>query len=207
MEILEKLFGSALKIKLMRLFIFNADEAYTIDDSAKRTKGNKGQVRREMNILEKAKLVRRKNFYKEIKKTGRKGSSKVVYKKVSGFTLNRNFTYISALQNLLLDISPMTINRILHRLRKYGRIKLVIAAGIFVQDHENRIDLLIVGDRLNRSAIDQVMRGVEAEIGKELKYALLDGPDFSYRMGVCDKLVRDVFDYPHKILVDLIGVK
>ncbi|MFA6536669.1 MAG: hypothetical protein WC250_02185 [Candidatus Paceibacterota bacterium] len=206
MEILERLFGHTIKVKLMRLFIFNPDEAFTLEDATHRVKGARDPVRSEIVGLEKTGLVKRTNFIKDVEVRNRKGEKESERRKVAGFTLDKRFRYLSALQNLLLDTSPAVSNQLLKRLKKSGRIKLVAVAGVFVQDYDNRIDLLVVGDRLNRVSIDQTMRTVESEIGRELKYAVLETADFKYRIGVCDKLIRDIFDYQHRILLDNIGV-
>lgn len=206
MEILEKLFGNTIKVKLMRLFIFNPEEAFTLEDATHRVKGVRDSVRSEISHLEKTGLVKKTNFVKDIEVRNRSGQKETERRKVAGFALDKKFRYLGALQNLLLDTSPAVSNQLLKRLKKAGRIKLVAVAGVFVQDYDNRIDLLLVGDRLNRASIDQTMRTVESEIGRELKYAVLETADFKYRIGVCDKLIRDIFDYQHRILLDNIGV-
>ena len=48
---------------------------------------------------------------------------------------------------------------------------------------------------------------MESEIGKELRYAFFDTQEFKYRMSIYDKLVRDILDYPHTVLVDKMGIK
>ncbi|MCR4311355.1 MAG: hypothetical protein NUV54_02190, partial [Candidatus Taylorbacteria bacterium] len=70
--------------------------------------------------------------------------------------------------------------------------------GVFIQDTDSRIDLLIVGDLLRTPALETVIRNIEAEIGKELRYAVFETADFEYRFGMYDKLVRDILDYPHR---------
>ena len=74
------------------------------------------------------------------------------------------------------------------------------------EDNESRTDLVIVGSHLKRTSIARVVKDLEAEIGKELNYAVLETPDFQYRLNACDKFVRDIFDYPHHIILDKIGV-
>ena len=37
---------------------------------------------------------------------------------------------------------------VLKRLKRAGRIKLLILSGVFIQETESRVDLLIVGDGL-----------------------------------------------------------
>jgi hypothetical protein len=47
---------------------------------------------------------------------------------------------------------------------------------------------------------------MEAERGKELVYAYLETQDFQYRLGMYDKLIRDILDYPHQVLLDKISI-
>jgi len=64
----------------------------------------------------------------------------------------------------------------------------------------------VVGDNVNSASIDRIVKGIEADMGKDIRYAVLTAPDFAYRMSMNDKLVRDVFDYPYQLLVDKLGV-
>ena len=50
------------------------------------------------------------------------------------------------------------------------------------------------------------MRTFESEIGRELRYAMLAASDFGYRLNMNDKLVRDVMDYPHRIVFDRLNI-
>jgi len=66
--------------------------------------------------------------------------------------------------------------------------------------------MLVVGDHLRRSTLENYMRSLEAEIGKELRYAAFETSEFNYRLGMYDKLVRDILDYPHRTVLDRIGL-
>jgi len=66
---------------------------------------------------------------------------------------------------------------------------------------------LLAMKHLNESKVESAIRSLEAEIGIEIRYAAMTSEDLMYRVGMYDKLTRDVFDYPHKILIDKIGVQ
>ncbi len=85
--------------------------------------------------------------------------------------------------------------------KKVGQVKLVIISGLFIKNNDSRVDLLIVGDKLNRAKIENGIRKLEAEIGAELVYAIFDTKEFIYRFNMYDKLVRDILDYPHQVLL------
>ncbi len=190
MDTLEKIFGGAARVKLMRLFLFNPTLYYETSDVADRSRVDINRVRRELNFLAKVGLV---------KKSSRGGNTVVWY-------LNDKFPYLVEFQRLLLQTSLVHKQPIVKKISKLGRIKLVIFSGIFKELWDNTIDILVVADNAKKSTADSVMSSIEADMGKEIKYAILDSEDFKYRLGVGDRLIRDVLDYPHEIVVDKLGL-
>jgi hypothetical protein len=43
-------------------------------------------------------------------------------------------------------------------------------------------------------------------MGKEIRYSAFETGEFQYRLGMYDKLIRDVLDYPHETVLDKLGV-
>jgi predicted transcriptional regulator len=98
MQILEKLFGSMARVKIMKLFLFNPDEDLDIPEIVKKTKLTKQQTKKELNNLDNTGLIRKRSFFKEIKlKTTTKK------KRVTGYVLNKNFVYLNHLKSLLIN--------------------------------------------------------------------------------------------------------
>ena len=54
----------------MRLFLFNPEQPFDLSDAALKTKSDQKEVRREITELNKIGLVKRRIFFKEIKKEG-----------------------------------------------------------------------------------------------------------------------------------------
>ncbi len=191
METLSKLFGSEAKVKMMRLFLFNPETVFNTAEIARRTNENLVNVRRELKLLQKACLVKH-HMMRNSHKTG--------------FVLNSQFTYLLPLQNFLINIDPLQPKEIINRISKIGVIKLLLVAGVFIQNPESRVDILIVGDHVKNSALGHTIKTLESQMGKELRYSYFTTEDFNYRNGMYDKLIRDILDYPHKKLVNKLGV-
>lgn len=207
METLSKLFGSASKVKVMRLFLFNPNVVFDKEDICKKTRVQTASARKVIRTLEQIGLIKKKKFVKKVKQSqGRGKAKKVVKKRVDGWVLDTDFTYLSALHKLLIGNEPFSHKEITERLSNAGNVKLILVSGLFLQEWETRLDILIVGDKLNKAAIAAAIRGMEAEIGKELTYATFSTKEFNYRMNVYDKLVRDVLDYPHEVVIDKINL-
>ncbi len=194
MDTLAQIFGSAIKVKLIRLFLFNPDTAFSLHDVIHRVKEASGDTRKELTKLIAAGIVKRRS---------------VVAGKVHelGYSLDKNFLYLQALKNLLITVSLHADETLVKKFNSVGKIKVFVASGVFIQEWDTRIDLLIAGDDLNMVRLDAVMKTIEAEVGKEISYSAFQTEDFEYRLGIHDKLIRDILDAPHTVLVDKIGIK
>jgi hypothetical protein len=78
---------------------------------------------------------------------------------------------------------------------------------VFVRDFEQRLDVILAMKKFSQTKIEKAIRGLEAEVGIEIRFAAMSSEDLIYRVGMYDKLTRDFFDYGHQVLVDRIGVK
>lgn len=205
MEILASIFGSETRVKLMRLFLFNPDTPYAISQIIERSKSSAKDVRRELNLLQNVGIVKKKPFIREVHQ---KKGKKINIKKVpdTGFILDQKFPYLQALKNLLITVSLHADEALVRKFASVGRIKYFVASGLFIQEWDTRVDLLIVGDDLNLNKLDSVMKAIEAEIGKEIVYSAFETSDFEYRLGIHDRLIRDILDFPHTTLVDKLGI-
>ncbi|HEY4502601.1 MAG TPA: hypothetical protein VJH21_02090 [Candidatus Paceibacterota bacterium] len=214
MEILSKLFGSAGIVKILRLFLFNPTEPYEPKDVVKRTRTDTDVVRSELSMLANVGFLRRRSFYKDIEEpitrrvsvSRKRKKTKLKRKRVMGWILNQEFSYLKPLQDLLMSTTSLETDNVTRRLCKAGNLKLVIIAGVFVQHWDSRLDILIVGDKVKQSQLSHVIKDIESELGREIRYAVFSTQDFKYRLGIYDRLVRDVLDYPHKTVVDRLGL-
>ncbi len=201
MEILGKIFNSPARVKLMRLFLQNREQCFESTDISGRSKVSSGTVRRELSLLAAASFIKRRSFIKtSVIKRGKK--TVIKKKRTQGWCLNLSFQYLNALSTLLTDAESVHADDLAKQLRPHGKLKLVLAAGVFTQNPDSRLDLLVVGDHLKRPAIERTIRSLEAEIGKELAYAVFETDEFLYRANMYDKLVRDIVDFPHEKVID-----
>ena len=204
-QILEKIFGSSARVKIMKLFLFNPEETFEKADIVKKTRASAANIQKELNLLESIGLIKKTSFFKEIVS---KRASKVTTKKkrTKGFILKNDFIYLNHLKSLLIDTAPLQHDDLTKRISKSGKIKLIVASGIFVQLEDGRIDLLVVGDNIKEANIRSIIAQIESEIGKEIRYVVFSTSDYKYRLGLSDHLIKDIFDYPHRVLVDRIGL-
>ena len=82
----------------------------------------------------------------------------------------------------------------------------MVLSGIFIRESDSVVDILIVGDKIKKHVVESALGSIEAELGKELTYAFFETNDFKYRIGVYDKFIRDIFDYPHKKIINKLNI-
>jgi len=194
------LFGSQARVKLLRFFLFNPSKEFTFDEISKRARLVRRTARTEMNALERAEVIKKKQFYAQ-----EEGSDKKV--RAIGYSLNRSFVNLQSLQTFLFETAPINGKTVLKHLRKAGAVDFVALAGIFVRDFDQRLDILVAIKKYSPTKIEAAIRSLESELGVEIRFAAFESADLIYRVGMYDKLTRDIFDYPHQIIVDKIGVK
>lgn len=200
MDILEKLFGNATKVRIMKLFLFHSDKFFDIEEIKKRTQQSIVKVRKEINVLEKI------GFLKKKKIPLSKVSGKKTKEKSFKWQLDLDFPYVNHLQGMLIHTNPFANKEILKKFKNLGELKLLIISGIFIQNWESRVDLLIVGEKLKKPSINSAIKSLEADMGCELRYTVLENEDFNYRMNMYDKLIRDVLDFPHKKVLNKLDI-
>ncbi|MEK7461838.1 MAG: hypothetical protein AAB586_02075 [Patescibacteria group bacterium] len=185
MQSISHIFGGEAKVKIMRLFIFNSGIIFTPAEISSRTKEKHNIVRRELGILTKAGLIKRRT---------------------KNFMLDTTYPYLSAIENFLIDATPITSKEIIKKISRAGNIKLILISGVFLHDRDSRVDILVVGEHLKQAKLLSIISSIEALLGKELRYAAFDTVDFRYRLSIYDKLIKDIFDYQHEKIFNKLGI-
>jgi len=132
-EILEQLFDSLVKVRLLKLFLRNPNSAFELSEIAKKIKSDLSICRRQINKLESINFI-----------NGR------IKKKKKNYSVNQDFDFYNELRTLVLKSSPASKKKILRRLKDLGKINLAILSGIFIDADNARVDLLVVGDSIKQ---------------------------------------------------------
>ena len=194
------LFGSTARVKLLRFFLFNPSQEFTFDDISRRAKLVRRTARTELNALERAEVIKKKMIYI-------KHPTREVKVRVQGYVLNHGSPQLPSLQTFLFETAPINGKTLIKHIRIICPVDFLACAGIFMREFDRRIDVVIAMKKLQEGKIEVAMRALEAELGIEIRYASFTSEDLVYRVGMYDKLTRDVFDYPHQMLVDKIGIR
>ena len=206
---LERLFESQAKVRMLRLFLRNPAANFTLADVLRGTGLKNIAALRELTKLQKLGFVKSKNMQivtSQIQGNGATKKLRMRARTVRGYMTNPAFEFYRELRDLILRQVPESRHRLILRVRKLGRVKLAIAAGAFINSDNSRIDLLVVGDKINRRKIESMLHQWEANAGRELTYALMSTEEFKYRIDMFDRFIRDILESSHDKLINLLNI-
>jgi hypothetical protein len=168
----------------MKFFMLNDREVYTLKDIARKNQLKSVQASRELARLERIKMVASRS---------KKGQRL--------YQTNRDFIFYPELKNLVVKSNTLPECRSLHRIKGLGKVRLALMSGVFLNYPKGRADLLIVGDELSRAKLKHLLESLEAEVGKEVNYALMSSEEFKYRTDMLDKFVMDFLEGPFEEII------
>ncbi len=182
---LERLFISKVRVKILKQFLLNPEEDYHIRALVRLLNEEINAVRRELKNLESFGLL----------KSSRQ-SNKIVY------TLNTSCPFLYELKSMILKDSE-ELRLMAKVLGSIKNVELVLIAQAYMTkkySDENDIDLLIIGNP-DINKLTKEMNKVEKELDRELKMAVLTKEDYEYRKKRREKFILDVLDKDKIILL------
>lgn len=198
--------GNQARAKLARVFVFNELDPQTLKNAAKHSGLSIQAVAREAKAMEKIGIIKKiAGASSKSKKTAKKKLAKKVpgsAKQESTWILNPEFKHLRALSLFIHEVSPPRYGNIVATLKNCGRLSAVVASGCFMGDTTRPVDLMIVVDNVNENRLEHAIKALEPIFGREIRYASFSTTEFSYRLTIQDRLIRDTLDYPHQVLLD-----
>lgn len=186
---LDALFDSPIRVRMLKLFLFNPDRNFYNKNIAEMLNIASGLAKKHLKKLSEARFIISKKIYgKHIFKT------------------NKNFVFYEELRELITKASPASKEKMLEHLKGLGGIKLAVLVGVFLNLDNSHADLLLVGDKIKSSKFDRFLKELEAEVGKEINCALMTTKEFNYRYNMYDRFVRDILDFKHEKLINKLKI-
>lgn len=205
-RILEILFESVAKVRLLRLFMQNMDRHFTLQEIKEHTQIVNSSLARDLNKLVKIGLVKEKSAVmheeKKVVAPSGKKRKKQKNKKILTYAVNTEFPVLNELSNFVIKSSSASRKKILSDIKRIGKIKLAIISGIFLNDDTSRLDLMVVGEDIKKRAFERFLANTESELGKTLRYSIMDIDEFRYRLNMYDRFLRDVLEHDHEKLIN-----
>lgn len=188
---IDSLFGSKTRVKLLHLFLNNPEKSFYVREITRMIDEQINSVRRELANMVSVGIVQQDAI-----------DNKLYY------SVNEDYPYIKPLAAIFSNknteggmgvASSVSWKDSLGRMRG---LRLAIISGKLVVGSSSAVDLLLVGDGMSAVTIKNLVKKIEKDRKIEINYAVISYDDFYYRMSVKDRFIMDIIRNKHSVLVD-----
>lgn len=192
---IEQLFGSKTRVKLLQLFYGNPNRQFYVREITRKIEEQINSVRRELsNLLSIGIIVSDSNNNKLYYEVNQKFKYYAPLKQIFG--------HEESVSNKTSDNSKIKPSE--SSLSIIGHVDLAILTGQFTRDELSGVDLLIVGE-VNPNALAKYVGELEQKENKSIRYAVMNLDDFKYRIEIRDRFASNVLNAKKQVLVDVHG--
>jgi len=210
---LEQLFGSKTRVRLLRLFLNNPKDAYFVRELTRRIGAQINAVRTELKKLQILELVIEvddpelegfvidKDGASKKKKNGSRRRPSTRQRKY--FRLNTDSLIYPEMVALFTKARVLLEKSFVRKLATTGSISYLVLTGVFTGEEDAPTDMLIVG-RIKREKLSRMIRLFEKEIGKEVNFTVMTIQEFRYRKDVTDRFLYSILESKKLTVIDTI---
>lgn len=120
------------------------------------------------------------------------------------YALNVHYQWHDELRDLVTDAEQDLTDEVARKLKNIPDLKVLVLSGIFSLQPQQPVDIFLVGDSISRARLERALDEIEAHTGEPINYTLLGAEEYQYRKLMNDRLIRDVFDYPHIAVISAV---
>lgn len=185
---IEQLFGSKTRVKLLHLFYGNPNRSFYVREITRKIDEQINSVRRELANLLSIGII-----------SSDTNNNRLYYE------VDQQYQYYIPLSAIFsgetTQIATPSTQGEGQVLKGLGNIDLALLTGQLTRDERSGIDVLLVGD-LNQTQVSKYVGELESKEGKELRYAVMDRDEFMYRREVNDRFLTQVLASKMQVLMD-----
>jgi predicted transcriptional regulator with HTH domain len=194
---LEHLFGSKTRVKLLSLFLRHPDEAIFVRELTRRVGTQINAVRRELANLVRFGLIR-EVVEEGVSEEGvkRPGLKRKYYK------VNKSFSLLPEITSLIVKAQVMLEQQLDQHLLKIGDVRYMAFLGLFLGKAGAPVDIFMVAEKVDKKAMDKILAQTEQDLGVEIRYSLMTLDEFRYRKDITDRFLYAILEAPKNVVVD-----
>ena len=202
---IEQLFGSKTRVKLLRMFYSNPNRPFYVREITRKIDEQINSVRRELGNLLSIGIIASDN-----------ANNKLYYE------VNQTYEYYKPLQEIFGEGEAMATDGgakttassqdavvakkakadpVLAELLTIGNVEFALYTGQFTRDEASGIDMLVVGD-VNATKMQKFVTALEEKEKKEIRYVVMTPTEFTYRQEVKDRFITSVMASKKQIIID-----
>lgn len=198
---LEQLFGSRTRVKLLSLFLRYPRDPMFVRELTRKIDTQINAVRRELaNLLKLGLIV-------EIDSNEEADPEEVGTKKTFGvkrkyYMVNSTFPLLPELTTLIIKAQLMLEKNIDQEVQALGDIRYLAFLGVFIGKPKAPVDVFVVSDRFDTDRLRKLLQEMEHDLGAEINFSVMTVDDFRYRREMTDKFLYAILEAPKNVVID-----
>lgn len=190
---IDALFGSKTRIKLLHLFLNNPGKSFYVREITRLIDEQINSVRRELSNMMNVGIVKSDT-----------ADNKLYYE------VNQRYEYYVPLRAIFGDdkdakeavkAPKQSTLDWQAKLDELGSVRLAVMAGVFVPGSSSKLDLIVVGNP-SPTKVKAFIKTLEKKEGREINYSVMPYDEFYYRLSIRDKFVTELLASKHVVLRD-----
>lgn len=193
---IDKLFGSKTRVKLLHLFLNHPGQSFYVREITRLIDEQINSVRRELSNMLEVGVI-----------TSDTADNKLYYE------VNQRYEFYTALRAIFagetmdatkpsLAAEESNVNeQYLSAIAGISSLRLAILAGVLVRGSNSPVDVLLVGN-VPSAKVKSAMSIIEKLEGREINYSVMSYDDFYYRLSVRDRFLAEILNSKHTVAID-----
>ncbi len=181
---LEQLFGSTTRVKLLRLFFSNTEQSYFVRELTRKIGQRINSVRQELKNLEEIGIVQ------QVDKNRKKY-----------YTLIKSFPLFNELKSLILKAQLLLEKDFAQAIDRIGQVRYLALTGQFVGQTDITTDILIVG-KVNRLKLRKLLHKFQEYYEHDINYTVMSSKEFEYRRQLTDRFLYGILENKKIVIID-----
>jgi len=194
---IDTLFGSKTRVKLLHLFLNNPGKSFYVREITRIIDEQINSVRRELSNMLNVGVIgcdsAENKLYYQV------SQQYEYYKPLRAiFSDSKDFEIVDAVSKVDNQVHD---NKYQYIFESIDGLRLAIISGSLVKGSTSKIDVLFVGN-LSNNKIQTAIKHIEKNEGKEIVYSILPYDEFYYRLSIRDKFITEIINNAHQVIVD-----
>lgn len=188
---IDALFGSKTRVKLLHLFLNNPNRAFYVREITRKIDEQINSVRRELANMLSIGIIK-----------SDQSNNRLYYE------INQDYAYYEPLRQIFAEGSlnsdaagAVEANDWAKRLKPLGDVRVAIFSGSLVRGSTSDVDVLLAGS-INKTQAKKFIKEIEEEENHTINYTVMSYEDFYYRLSIRDRFVTSIINGKHTILAD-----
>lgn len=192
---IDALFGSKTRVKLLHLFLNNPNRAFYVREITRKIDEQINSVRRELANMLSIGIIKSDS------------SNNRLY-----YEINQDYPHYAPLRAIFADGHLQTETAVVNeasdwpkRLKALGDVRVALFSGGLVRGSSSEVDVLLAGD-INKTQAKRFLKELEEDEGRGLNYTIMSYEDFYYRLSIKDRFITAITNGKFTLLQDTEGI-